>query len=90
MHLGIGPFVAIQSSKDSPIEAFGLGALVGLRPDAKSSTSLNLGIGALLDPKVRVLGDGIVEGQPLPDGETEVRFRTEGRWRFLILASFSV
>jgi hypothetical protein len=86
---GLGPFVAIQSSESELLESFGLGLMGGVRLGDTDKTSLNFGIGAMLDPNVQTLGQGIVEGEPLPTGETEVRFNMEAKWRLLILASFT-
>jgi hypothetical protein len=87
--LGFGPFVAIQSSESELLQAFGVGAMVGMRLGPTDSSSLNLGIGRLLDPSVKTLGNGIEDGKPLPVGETAVRFNTQARWSWLILASFT-
>ena len=51
--------------------------------------SFNLGVGVVVDPDTRVLGDGIVANQPLPAGETEIRYLEEMQTGLLILASFS-
>ena len=85
--IGIGPFVAIQSSGDEILEAIGMGLMVGFRRDARSS--FNLGGGILLDPAVKTLGDDIRPDKPLPPGESVIRFKEEPRWGLLVLASFS-
>jgi hypothetical protein len=84
---GIGPFATVQGSGDEVIEAFGAGAMVGLR--RADNSSFNLGVGFLIDPGVQRLGDGIVANEPLPDGETEIRYVEESRWGLCMLVSFS-
>ena len=85
--IGIGPFAAIQSSGDEILEAIGMGVMVGFKRDSRSS--FNVGGGVLLDPAVKTLADGIRANEPLPPGESAVRFQEEPRWGLLVLASFS-
>ena len=85
--IGIGPFAAIQGSSEEVLEAFGIGMMVGFKRDEGSS--FNIGIGIMLDPTVRVLGDGVQPNEPLPNGESEIRFKEEPRWGVLTLVSFS-
>lgn len=86
---GHGPFVGIQSSGNEVIESFSFGWMLGWRRDPAKSQSFNIGLGPIYDHKVKVLGDGIKANEPLPDGETEVRYKTEGRWGALLMFSFS-
>jgi len=86
---GAGPFVALQPGTDEIIEAIGLGLMVGFRRSAESTESFNLGVGLVVDPNVRVLGDGIREGQPIPAGETGVRYKETSQKGVLVIASFS-
>lgn len=85
--IGIGPFIAIQGSDEQVLEAFAIGGMIGFK--RSESASFNLGVGVALDPNVKTLGDGIAANQALPEGETAVRFREEGRWGIVTLASFS-
>ena len=85
---GIGPFVALQPGTDEVIEAIGMGVMVGFRR-GDSDQSFNLGVGYVVDPNTRVLGDGIVKDKPLPGGETEIRFKDVAQSGWLILTSFS-
>jgi hypothetical protein len=57
--------------------------------DAGGASSFNIGIGAVVDPRVQVLGDGFVENQPPPGTETEVRYKTTDQWGVVVLFSFS-
>ena len=69
----------------------GRGMRVGFKrkPEADDSSSWNLGIAAVVDPSVKVLGDGIDENRPLPGGETQIRFKETSQWGVLIMTSFS-
>ena len=86
---GYGPFVAIQGSDDEVIEAFGLGWMVGFKRKGPQEESFNLGLGLIFDPSVKVLGDSIHEGRPLPTGETDVQFKEESRVSAVLSVSFS-
>ena len=88
---GYGPFVALQPGSSEIIEAIGLGLMVGfLRGDEEdTNSSWNLGIGYVVDPSVKILGDGIEENKALPAGETEVRFKETSQGGLFLLASFA-
>jgi hypothetical protein len=86
---GIGPFVAIQGGSDNIIEAIGMGLMIGFRRLPTESKSFNLGVGFVVDPNVKVLGDGIVRDKPLPAGETEIRFKEDSQAGIMVLASFT-
>jgi hypothetical protein len=86
---GQGLWVGVQSSSDQVIDAFALGWMWGWRKSSTSSNSLNLGLGLVLDPKVQVLGDGFKENQPLPTGETEIRYKKESHLGAVLVTSFS-
>jgi len=85
---GVGPFVAIQPGSEEVIEAIGMGIMIGLRR-GNSGESFNLGVGYVVDPNTRVLGDGLEANQPLPPGETEIRYKDTAQSGILILSSFS-
>ena len=99
--VGFGPFVAIEVNGNNPspavagpITAYALGMMVGLHhidPTGKSSSksSWNFGVGLRIDPKTQVLGDGFVPNQPLPPGETAIRYKQEPRAGIMLLSSFS-
>jgi len=89
---GVGPFVAIQPGENDIIDAIGFGLMAGFqRPNqpADDNTSFNIGIGVIVDPDATVLGSGISENAPLPDGETDVRTREEAQYGLLLLTSFA-
>lgn len=86
---GHGPWVGVQSSKDQAIDSFALGYMVGWRPADESGAAFCLGIGAVIDPNVQVLGDGLHANQPLPAGESDVRLKKESRVGAAVMVSFT-
>jgi hypothetical protein len=100
--LGHGPFVAIEVGDGSsatpaangPITAFAMGWMLGMRHPSNlvggsPTASWNFGLGIRVTPKSQVLGDGIFANQPLPAGETVIRYKTEPRYGIMLLSSFS-
>ena len=86
---GIGPFIALQPGSDDIIEAAAMGVMMGFRRGEGKAESFNIGAGLIVDPSVRTLGDGIVAGQPLPNGEAVIRYKETDQLGAVILASFS-
>jgi hypothetical protein len=94
--IATGPFVAVEigggtaaNTDAGPITGYALGWMVGLHhPDAPSTSSWNFGVGLRVDPKAKVLGDGLVANQPIPPGD-QIRFKTEPRYGIMLLSSFS-
>jgi hypothetical protein len=86
---GWGPFVALQPGSDDIIDAIAAGLMIGFKrsDDPSDDASWNLGVGVVVDPNSQILGSGLVEDEPLPDGETEVRFREEEQVGILFLFS---
>lgn len=83
---GSGPFVAVAASEES-IAAVGGGWMWGwkdrqLPADANAFT---LGVGVVVDLNVKTLGDDIHENRPLPEGETEVRFKERSRPSLMLI-----
>jgi hypothetical protein len=87
--MGFGPFVALQSGDNKAIDSLSLGFMWGFRRDASKSASVNIGIGLSFDPSVQVLGGGIKDGQPMPNGETEIRFKKQGQFGWAVMTSFT-
>ncbi|RWX47009.1 hypothetical protein H206_03112 [Candidatus Electrothrix aarhusensis] len=85
---GIGPFVGIQNGSNEIIEYIGAGVMLGFRRTSESTDSFNIGIGVVLDPSVKILGDGIEENQPLPTGETAVRYKETSQLGLLAMISY--
>jgi len=96
--------IVAGSGGNDVVTAFALGWMIGFRqptwttdsngqitgkPKYSSTASWNLGIGLRVDPAVQVLGDGIVANQPLPAGETSVRYKTVPGYGLMVLSSFS-
>lgn len=90
---GYGPFIALQPGTDEIIESIGAGLMFGFRRNSSSeedaNQSFNIGFGVAFDPNTQTLGEGIVNGEPLPEGETAVRFLEQDQVGLLILTSFS-
>jgi hypothetical protein len=101
---GHGPFVGIVASPTGTnvIAAYTLGWMIGFREpswtyDDKakqwnatySTSSWNFGIGVRVDPSVQVLGQGLVANQPLPAGETSIRYENKPGYGLMLLSSFS-
>jgi hypothetical protein len=98
--LAHGPFVAVEvgggsagtPKADGLITAFAMGWMVGLRHPASSpdnKSSWNFGVGLRVTPNSQILGDGIIANQPLPPGETVIRYKNEPRYGVTLLSSFS-
>jgi hypothetical protein len=100
--LEIGNGTSVPSGNSGPITGYALGWMVGLHHPVwgpsktnpstlvdTSTRSWNLGIGLRVDPNAQVLGDGIVANQPLPAGETTIRYEKEARYGIMLLSSFS-
>ena len=81
-----GPFIGVQLSKEQLVDSLGGGLMVSL-PVGKTIKTLNLGLGAVVDPNVRTLGNGIKEDEALPAGETEIRYRNTGKIGLLFMTS---
>lgn len=87
---GHGPFVALQPGTDELIDALGMGYMVGWRRNNSTddNSSFNLGVGVIVDPSVRILGDGIEPNQPLPANETAIRYKQTSQNGWLVMFSF--
>lgn len=90
---GIGPFVAIQAGNEKALSGLGFGLMIGFRQlgvGAIPTANLgwNFGIGAIYDPAVKVLGNGLVADRPLPAGDS-LRTTEVGSWGLMVLSSFN-
>lgn len=86
---GIGPFVAVQPGEERIIEAVGLGLMIAFRREETKTDSFNIGVGLMMDPNTRVLGDGFVANAAPPNGEEEVRYRETAQKGLILMTSFS-
>lgn len=82
-----GPFVGLVMGGEGGIETGILGYMWGFR-QPNTTQSLNIGLGLSISPKVQMLGDGIINGEPLPKGETEVRYKSTTKYGLAISVSF--
>lgn len=92
---GIGPFFGIQpdNSNGGLIGAYALGVMLGLKhnndPEEKDSRSWNIGVAYVVNTGVRTLGDGLEQGKPLPEGETQIRYKEINQPGWLVMISFA-
>ncbi len=94
---GVGPFIAVQPGTENIIQSVGAGLMFGFKrsqiiaPDLARDRgdSFNIGLGVMVNPNAKVLGDGITKNQPLPAGETSVRLRTTTEMGWLVTFSYS-
>ncbi len=94
---GFGPFIAVQPGTDVIIQSVGCGLMTGFKRSSiigqdlarDRGDSFNIGIGMMINPNAKVLGDGIQKNQPLPAGETSVRLRTTTEAGWLVTFSYS-
>lgn len=88
---GHGPFASVNfgATGGDTLSSFGLGYMIGWKrnSDPDNDAAFNIGIGVSLDQNVKKLGDGIFENEPLPAGETEIRFKEDSELAGLIFVS---
>jgi hypothetical protein len=87
--IGLGPFVGVLSSGEKIVDALGFGFMLGLRSGVRESRSFNVGLGLMVEPDLKHLGSGLVDGAELPDGETEIRYQEASAEALLLLVSFT-
>lgn len=78
-----GPFVTVAARDDKVLSGVGFGWMVGFR-DPSQSDAFTVAAGVMLDNDVTMLADGFNEGEPLPAGETQVRFKTESEASYIL------
>ena len=88
---GHGPFLAIQPGDNDIVNSIGFGWMWGFKRGNNGNVqeSWNFGLGIMVDPNARVLGDGIVKNQPLPVGETAIRYKSEAETSVIAMFSFT-
>ncbi len=85
---GCGPYVGVVADSNDVLAGVSIGFMWGWKstqPD--TSQGFSLGLGVLLENDVKDLADGFHEGEPLPPGETQIRFVEKGRWSAVIFAT---
>jgi hypothetical protein len=82
-----GPFVALVMTDNIGINTGILGYMFGFR-QSQTTTTLNIGLGVSITPRAQILGDGIIPNQPLPTGETEVRYKNITKYGAAVTVSF--
>ena len=80
--------VVLTDSANAKIDGFGGGYICGVR-SSDEKRSFNIGIGAVLQNEYRQFASGFADGQPLPEGETEIRYKDTSAVRYYVVASFS-
>lgn len=86
---GMGPFVAVQPGSGEIIEAVGAGLMIGFRRKGNGNSSWNIGVGVVVDPDARILGDGFAENEPPPGNESSIRYKETSQGGLLLISSFS-
>lgn len=84
---GCGPFLAVAATEDKLLSGVGIGFMYGLKAKEDSSEGFSIGLGAILDGKVKNLGKGFKANEAPPSGETAVRFEEKARWSALLFVS---
>lgn len=84
---GCGPFVAVSATEDKLLSGVGVGFMYGRRAKVDDTEGFSVGVGVILDGKVKDLADGYSANQPAPDGATTVRFEEKSRWSTLIFVT---
>lgn len=71
---------ASQPATETPA-GVAIGGMFGWRtPQDGDKEGFSIGLGLLLDAEGKTLADRFDDGQPLPDGATEIVFEDKARW----------
>lgn len=93
---GMGPFLAVKTGGSSElIESIGVGYMWGTKHRNGSGalgglSQWNFGLGVSIDPQVRRLANGMQQGEPLPAGETEIRYEEDIVFGLMMLFSIGI
>jgi hypothetical protein len=84
---GHGPFVALAAKSDDVLAGVAAGWMWGWKDSRlpASDNAFTVGIGVILDSDVKDLADGFREGQPLPEGESDIRYEEKSRAGVVLL-----
>ena len=85
---GIGPFFAVAPGANF-VDSVAMGLMLGrkYKTESESNLSFNLAVGAALNLNQQTLADGFNANQPLPPGETSVRYKTTSTGALLVMFS---
>ena len=87
---GCGPFAAIAAKDNDVLGGVGLGWLFSWRDkSANDGSGFSVGIGAIVDNKVKDLASGFKVGSAPPNGETAVRYTEKTNVSYLLFISNS-
>lgn len=86
---GCGPFVAVSATQDKLLSGVGMGFMYGLKAKDTDTEGFSVGVGVILDGKVKDLADGFKKNEAPPAGETQVRFEEKARWSYLLFVTRS-
>ena len=78
---GCGPFVGVATGDGDALAGVAIGGMFGWKtPQDGDKEGFSIGLGLLLDAEGKTLADRFDDGQPLPDGATEIVFEDKARW----------
>jgi hypothetical protein len=87
---GCGPFLAVAATQDKVLAGVGVGMMFGLRSkNPTDKEGFSVGVGGILDGDVKSLADGFKKNEPLPPGETTIRFEEKARWSGILFVTRS-
>jgi hypothetical protein len=81
---GCGPFMAVSASSDNVLQGVGFGWMYGFKPKEDTKEGFSIGLGAMLDSKVKTLASGFTKNEAPPAGEMTVRFEEKARWSAIL------
>jgi len=92
--MAFGPYVSVMPGTNNVIDVIGAGLVWGFiggrSSEAESNKlSMNVAVGAYVDPGARVLADEFEDGKAPPAGETTVRYKTVAQYGVQGVLSFS-
>lgn len=87
---GCGPFLAVSPSDREILSGVGIGWMWGWKTmESEKSNAFTIGLGVMSDHNVKTLAAGFDKGQPLPAGETEIRYVEKSSCSSLLFISRS-
>lgn len=90
-HFRQGLFVGLSLLGERKImDSVSVGWLVAFKPNQGDKATHNLGLGLAVEPYSRVLGDGIQKNQPLPVGESSIRYKETNRTAIVLFYTYTM